>query len=90
MARDALQVEGARRARSADQTAFIRNNGIANEVPSFTILSNRCVHLGCPDPARGSDRQGRFRDDPSPDAWPVTLIPTEPSGFVLPVPRRRL
>jgi menaquinol-cytochrome c reductase iron-sulfur subunit len=30
------------------RTAYIRNNGLLNNVPSFTILSNRCVHLGCP------------------------------------------
>ena len=26
----------------------MRNNGLKDGVPSFTILSNRCVHLGCP------------------------------------------
>ena len=30
------------------RTAYIRNNGLLDDVPSFTILSNRCVHLGCP------------------------------------------
>ena len=30
------------------RTAFVRNNGTVNELPSFTIVSNRCVHLGCP------------------------------------------
>jgi menaquinol-cytochrome c reductase iron-sulfur subunit len=30
------------------RTAYIRNNGLLNGKPSFTILSNRCVHLGCP------------------------------------------
>jgi Rieske Fe-S protein len=30
------------------RTVYIRNNGFLNEVPSFTPLSNRCVHLGCP------------------------------------------
>ena len=30
------------------RTAYIRNNGFANDLPSFTIISNRCVHLGCP------------------------------------------
>ncbi|HYZ18703.1 MAG TPA: Rieske 2Fe-2S domain-containing protein [Gaiellaceae bacterium] len=30
------------------RTAYIRNNGFLNDVPSFTVLSNRCVHLGCP------------------------------------------
>ncbi|MEK6274808.1 MAG: Rieske 2Fe-2S domain-containing protein [Actinomycetota bacterium] len=30
------------------RTAYIRNNGLLEGKPSFTILSNRCVHLGCP------------------------------------------
>lgn len=37
------------------RTAFIRNNGPvgAKQLPSFTIISNRCVHLGCPTQANG-------------------------------------
>ena len=35
------------------RTAFIRNNGFANGVPSFTIISNRCAHLGCPTQPNG-------------------------------------
>jgi Rieske Fe-S protein len=30
------------------RTAYVRNNGLLDGAPSFTILSNRCVHLGCP------------------------------------------
>jgi hypothetical protein len=30
------------------RAAFIRNNGLADNVPSFTILSSRCTHVGCP------------------------------------------
>ena len=30
------------------RTAYIRNNGALNGQPSFTIISNRCAHLGCP------------------------------------------
>jgi menaquinol-cytochrome c reductase iron-sulfur subunit len=30
------------------RTAYIRNNGLLDGTPSFTIVSNRCVHLGCP------------------------------------------
>jgi Rieske Fe-S protein len=30
------------------RTAYIRNNGFVDGVPSYTILSSRCVHLGCP------------------------------------------
>ena len=42
------------------RTAFIRNNGLvanpaepSQQVPSFTIISNHCVHLGCPVQANG-------------------------------------
>jgi Rieske Fe-S protein len=38
------------------RTAYIRNNGNLPDrenVPSFTIISNRCVHLGCPVQASG-------------------------------------
>ena len=41
-ARDPTQAEITRR------TAFVRNNGLLNGVPSFTIISNRCAHVGCP------------------------------------------
>jgi Rieske Fe-S protein len=40
-------------------TAFIRNNGLVadpttkQQVPSFTIISNHCAHLGCPVQANG-------------------------------------
>jgi Rieske Fe-S protein len=30
------------------RTAYIRNNGLLRGQPSFTIISNRCAHLGCP------------------------------------------
>jgi hypothetical protein len=35
------------------RTAFIRNNGVTGTTPSFTIISNRCAHLGCPVQANG-------------------------------------
>jgi menaquinol-cytochrome c reductase iron-sulfur subunit len=39
---DSAQGEVSRR------TAYVRNNGLLDGTPSLTILSNRCVHLGCP------------------------------------------
>lgn len=30
------------------RTAYIRNNGFFKGKPSFTVISNRCAHLGCP------------------------------------------
>src|SRR5207253_3007564 len=39
------------------RTAFIRSNGAitvkGKQVPSFTVISNRCAHLGCPVQANG-------------------------------------
>lgn len=36
------------------RTAYVRNNGPADSgEPSFSILSSRCVHLGCPVQANG-------------------------------------
>jgi Rieske Fe-S protein len=32
----------------SSRTAFVRYNGPLKGEPSFTLLSNRCVHLGCP------------------------------------------
>lgn len=40
--RDPSQGEISRR------TAFVRNNGLLDGIPSFTIISNRCAHVGCP------------------------------------------
>jgi Rieske Fe-S protein len=30
------------------RTVFVRNNGLLEQTPSYTILFSRCVHLGCP------------------------------------------
>jgi Rieske Fe-S protein len=37
----------------AERTAYVRYNGLLKGEPSFTIISNRCVHLGCPVQANG-------------------------------------
>lgn len=65
------------------QTAFVRNNGIVNEVPSFTIISNHCVHLGCPTQPNGPT------DFENPNVvktenGDVELIATQPAGFGCP------
>jgi Rieske Fe-S protein len=66
-----------------ERTAFVRYNGLLDGLPSFTILSNRCVHLGCPvqpngplaEDQRRLVRAGKQR---------VQLIPAQPSGFGCP------
>jgi Rieske Fe-S protein len=62
------------------RTAFIRNNGLVDQVPSFTIISNRCVHLGCPVQPQGPMDQNQRKDLGN----GVTVIPTQPSGFGCP------
>ena len=65
------------------RTAYIRNNGLLNEVPSFTILSSRCVHLGCPVQPQGpiSDEE---KKTVKAKGGEVLLTPTQPSGFGCP------
>lgn len=61
------------------RTAYIRNNGVLGNQPSFTIISNRCAHLGCPVAPNGLPqyaKEKRYKD--------VTLIPVSPSGFGCP------
>jgi Rieske Fe-S protein len=66
------------------RTAYIRNNGLLNDVPSFSILSNRCVHLGCPVQVNGLplDREKQVQRE---DGMEVTRIPTAAAaGFGCP------
>jgi len=53
------------------RAAFVRNNGQLNNLPSFTIISNHCAHLGCPVQPNGplDDRSTKHFKD-------ATLIPT--------------
>jgi menaquinol-cytochrome c reductase iron-sulfur subunit len=65
------------------RTAYVRNNGMVNGVPSMTIISNRCVHLGCPVQPRGrssDDQQTKVETDNG----EVAITPTAPSGFGCP------
>jgi Rieske Fe-S protein len=62
------------------RTAYIRNNGLLAGVPSFTILSNRCAHLGCPVQVNGLPL-----DDQKKTEKGVDLIPTAAAaGFGCP------
>ena len=72
--RDALQGEVSRR------SAYVRYNGIANNVPSFTVISNRCAHLGCPVQPNGPVFDNRTKEVRSGHLIPIKLIPTIPAG----------
>jgi len=64
------------------RAAFIRNNGQVNNVPSFTIISNRCAHVGCPTQPQGLPGQ---RKEITTDAGPVTITQVASvSGFQCP------
>jgi menaquinol-cytochrome c reductase iron-sulfur subunit len=64
------------------RAAFIRNNGQSNGVPSFTIISNRCAHVGCPTQPQGLPGKA---SSITTDAGPVTITPVASvSGFQCP------
>jgi len=69
------------------RTAFVRNNGPApNGQPSFTIISNHCVHLGCPVQANGPTSQyiGKPIVHEHTANGPVKLEPVIPAGYGCP------
>jgi menaquinol-cytochrome c reductase iron-sulfur subunit len=64
------------------RAAFIRSNGQVNGVPSFTIISNRCAHVGCPTQPQGLPGNAKKITT---DAGPVTITPVASvSGFQCP------
>jgi Rieske Fe-S protein len=66
------------------RTAYIRNNGFLDDVPSFTILSNRCVHLGCPVQVNGLPIDEDAKTEVN-EGQRVTRIPTAAAaGFGCP------
>jgi Rieske Fe-S protein len=65
------------------RSAFVRNNGLLNGVPSFTIMSSRCTHVGCPTQPNGAVLTAEEKTL-GPAADPVSLTPTNPSGFGCP------
>ena len=66
------------------RTAYVRNNGTVRNLQSFTIVSNRCVHLGCPVQPSGPVNEDRAQTIEGRDGAQVRLIPTEPSAFTCP------
>ena len=72
------------------RTAFVRSNGSltvkGKQVPSFTIISNRCAHLGCPVQANGPTGTfiGLKTLTETGKNGKVTLLPVVPAGFGCP------
>jgi menaquinol-cytochrome c reductase iron-sulfur subunit len=65
------------------RTVFVRYNGSLDNLPSYTIISNRCVHLGCPVQASGP-RNEEERETVETDQAEVTLTPVLPANFSCP------
>jgi Rieske Fe-S protein len=61
------------------RTAYVRNNGVTNGKPSFTVLSNRCAHLGCPVQPNGPLFDQKKKTVKEKDNE-ISLIPTLPAG----------
>jgi quinol---cytochrome c reductase iron-sulfur subunit, bacillus type len=61
------------------RTAFIRNNGFLGNLPSFTVISNHCAHLGCP-----VQPNGEIEFKKASSYQEVTKLPVNPSGFGCP------
>ena len=82
---DPTQGEVTRRA------AFVRNNGNVSDpktkkqVPSFTIISNRCTHVGCPTQANGPTGSlvGKTIVDHTKNGR-VEYVPVVPAGYGCP------
>ena len=58
------------------RTAYVRNNGASEGRPSFTIVSNRCVHLGCPTQVAGVPNEDEAAEIQSEGTVRVRLTPT--------------
>jgi menaquinol-cytochrome c reductase iron-sulfur subunit len=65
------------------RTAFVRYNGLFENLPSYTIISNRCVHLGCPVQASGPRNEDE-KETVKTEQAELTLTPVLPANFSCP------
>ena len=65
------------------RTAYVRNNGQLDGQPSFTIVSSRCVHLGCPVQPNGPINN-EARKEEEIEGQKITRTPSRPIGFGCP------
>lgn len=65
------------------RAAYVRNNGFVGGVPSFTIMSSRCTHVGCPTQPNGPIFAQQRKAEHT-NGGEVGLVPTLPSGFGCP------
>ena len=62
------------------RTAYIRYNGLLDSEPSFTIISNRCAHLGCPVQPNGPVQDDQRKVVVGVKGQRVSMTPTIPAG----------
>ena len=62
------------------RTAYIRNNGTIDGKPNFTLISNRCAHLGCPVQPNGLVQEDDKKEVDGKSGQRITLIPMIPAG----------
>ena len=65
------------------RAVYVRNNGPVDQGPSFTIMSSRCTHVGCPTQPNGPLFVHEHRTERTPTGE-VGLVPTQPAGFGCP------
>jgi Rieske Fe-S protein len=65
------------------RAAYVRNNGLLGDLPSFTIMSSRCTHVGCPTQPNGPLFFAQRRAERT-NGGEVGLVPAQPSGFGCP------
>ena len=61
------------------RAAFVRNNGFVGKSPSFTIMSSRCTHVGCPTQPNGPIFVKREKFERT-NVGEVKVVPALPAG----------
>ena len=61
------------------RAAYIRNNGLLDGLPSFTAMSSRCTHVGCPTQPNGPVFNQQHHAEHTANGQ-VGLVPTLPAG----------
>ena len=61
------------------RAAYIRNNGLLDGLPSFTVMSSRCTHVGCPTQPNGPTLNQQRHAEQTANGE-VGLVPTLPAG----------
>lgn len=61
------------------RSAYVRNNGFVGKSPSFTIMSSRCTHVGCPTQPNGPIFMQRQKFERT-NLGEVKVVPTLPAG----------